>query len=194
MDLNSTAAKYELARTEAPSGNYQRQIHGIPPHSGSINGSDSSVRDWWRGILPLDPISTAPGIEQTQRGYELHYAAVDGMPAQIWKITKKDGTDSCDGYGIEPVEVKLPRGWSISAGGLVMALPSLAELHAGFLTPSGLLHALQQRAAAIRSELASLIVAPPASVLAPYEYALGREAQSVLTPGVAQSNSTHRGN
>jgi hypothetical protein len=185
LSLTPRALQYALRRDADPVGGRQQFIHRTPPIDGTLSGADPRVVSWWSGVFPL-----APESDRATRGYELHYAPVDGSVAQLWTAAKGNGPDSCGGYELKAVDVELPRGWSISAGGLVMALPALQDVRAGQVHQSSLLLALQDRRRALRSELASMVIAPSPDLLPAYEYALARQARDVLIPTSSTSTAS----
>ncbi len=179
LSLTPRALHYTLRREADPVGGRQQFIHRLPPTGWTLSGTDPRVVSWWSEVFPLAPAS---GGDRATRGFELHYAPVDGTVTQLWTAAKGNGPESCGGYELKAVEVELPRGWSISAGGLVMALPALEDVRAGQVHQSGLLLALQDRRRALRSELASMVIAPSPDLLPAYEYALARQARDIVGP------------
>lgn len=216
-----SAARYEAARITEPTGKaLDASLHWAPTPEASAT-ERGAWNAWWEGIFELDqktvlrqeapapgPSRSIPyyspqplaGLELLKgHGYELVYAATDGVEIEIWTAQKRSQADKddplCGTYEVKPEKVKLPRGWSLSAGGLVMALPSASQLQVGPIAFTSEQSALLTRQASLRQELASLAVMPDIrGIEAPMAYGLAQQARVALKiqdhqPGVLLGNS-----
>lgn len=178
MGLTERVAKYALARNADPQGLLLRYGYSttsnVGPPAGKPAGDvtfagDGLVDKWWEGIFNLTStvkVVNGKSITHVGRGYQLHHAAVDGAKAKLSYVIRDPKVDStknqCNGFELVEGEIELPRGWSISAGGLVVRLPEAAALMAGSIEYGPRLRALISRRDALRNELTSLVV--PSSV------------------------------
>ncbi len=177
----SRAMRYELSRTSEPTGRDLSAARGtaIPLEMSKI---DQEWIDWWAGLLDLG-YADFNGHKYVHRGFQIHYASVDGEKAKIWAARLKNSNDDadnvCGGYALDAGIVELPRGWSLSVGGTVMSLPPVASLRIGLITPSSGLEALIDRQASLTQELASVAIDPSISgIELPISYALAQQART----------------
>jgi hypothetical protein len=190
-DLNSERiTNYEWRRLNAPGAwtSPTAVANGVSPY---VNSAQSAMaHQWWSPWTSLLHVPVGIGLKGTlantvpdktvARGWEFHYAPSDGSKATVMQVTKSSAVDSCGGYMLTPTEVAIPKGWSISAGGLVMSLPGAASLVNQTVEYNAPLSALLERRAALHSELFSLVDRSIEGIENAYEYRLMTKAREIL--------------
>jgi hypothetical protein len=192
--ISKRVVSYEAARADDPLGHAERsfytEAYGLGPVTPAVSdGQSPQVREWWNGVFrleeSLDKLSINGAeklVRHAGRGFEMYYAYTDGLKTSIAVARRADNNskDVCGGYQLTQEEVTLPRGWSISAGGLIMALPDAAEIMRGPIEKGARLKAVAERRDLLKTELASMVVPIEASLKPLLKYQMARRAHASL--------------